>query len=167
MKAGNRLTTEESELIERYYRENYELLFKYAYHILKDPHSAEVAVQETFEVAARRIDKLTESENPIGWLFVVLKYKIMTIERKRDARMQHCVSLDDATARAKAMPEPEELAEDDEDIALLLRYYVEGYSLRELAAEQHITVPAIKMRIYRAKKRLRKNPKIKNLRNFE
>ena len=158
------LTGEEAALIEQYFREYYELLFKYAYRLLHDRNSAEVAVQETFLVASRRIDKLEESEKPIGWLFNVLKYTIKSIERDRAMVQQYCVSLDDVTIPTVDEPVPDELNIADPDIVLLRRFYVEGYKLSELAEEMNTTVSALKMRIYRAKKRLRNDPKIKNLR---
>ena len=166
MLAEKSLSSEESKIIEQYYKENYGLLLKYAYHVLHDQSCAEVAVQETFVVASRRVEKLMASERPVGWLFNTLKYIIKDMERDRAAVLQHCVSLNAAASRAEETYEPEELDENDRDLALLRRFYVDGYKLSELAAELQTTVPALKMRIYRAKKRLREDPRIKDLKDF-
>ncbi len=166
MLAEKSLSSEEAKIIEQYYKDNYVILLKYAYHILHDQSLAEVAVQETFVVASRRVDKLIESERPVGWLFNTLKYIIKDMERDRAAVLQRCVSLEAAVSRAEKTYEPEELDENDRDLALLRRFYVDGYRLSELAAELQTTVPALKMRIYRAKKRLREDPRIKDLKDF-
>ena len=44
----------------------------------------------------------------------------------------------------------------NEDIQLLKRFYIDGFTLKELAAELGITVPAMKMRLSRARKRAKK-----------
>ena len=162
-----RLSPKEAEIIEQYYIVHYDQLFKYAYHILHDQSLAEVAVQETFLVASRRVDKLIESERPIGWLFNVLKYTIKAMERDRAEILRRCVELDDTVVPSEELPEPEELDKSNCDLALLKRVYVDGYRLSELAAELNTTVPALKMRISRAKKRLREDPQILSLHDFE
>lgn len=52
------------------------------------------------------------------------------------------------------------------DMQLLERYFCCGMSLKELAEEKKISVGAIKMRIKRAKERLRKDEIVKNLKEF-
>ena len=167
MIAEKSLTTEESDLVEQYYRAHYELLFKYALRILHDQSLAEVAVQETFLVASRRVDKLKESEKPIGWLFNVLKYTIKSMKRDRATVLEHCVSLEDAEISTENDLIPEELSEAVPDMDLLRRFYVEGYKLCELAKEESTTVAALKMRLYRARQRLRNDPWIKKLKEFD
>lgn len=161
------LTSEESDLIEQYYKAHYKILFKCAYHRLHDRGRAEVAVQETFLIASKRVDELKKSEKPIGWLFRTLGYTIKSMERDRAAVLAHCVPLEDTELSTEDAPAPEEYSGNDPDWALLRRFYVEGYSLAELAAEENTTVAALKMRLYRARQRLRNDPQIKNLRNFE
>ena len=161
------LSQREAEQLAQYYRDNYDRLYRYALHILHDSNCAEVAVQETFLIASRRIDKLLKSEKPVGWLYNTLKYVIKSIERDRAEIMRYCISLEDTVASTNELQEPNELDESLPNLALLKRFYVEGYKLSELAEDLHTTVPAIKMQIYRAKKRLRDHPKIKKLRNLQ
>ena len=160
------LTTEESDLIEQYYKAHYKLLFNYAFRILHDRSLAEVAVQETFLVASSRAEKLKESEKPLGWLFNALKYTIKSMERDRAAVLEHCVSLEETEIAIDKELLPVELNTTDPDLELLRRFYVDGYMLSELAGEENTTVAALKMRIYRAKKRLRNDPQIKKLKDF-
>ena len=159
------LSSDEAELVAQFYKDHYDHLYSYAYHVLHDQSLAEVAVQETFVVASKRVDKLMESERPIGWLYNTLKYIIKSIERDRAAVLRRCVSLDDTIGPSEEMEDPEELDASDEDLGLLKRFYIDGYKLTELAEELNTTVPALKMRISRIKKRLRDNPKIRNLWN--
>ncbi len=161
------LTTEESDLVEQYYKAHYELLFKYAFRTLHDRSLAEVAVQETFLAASSRVEKLKDSEKPVGWLFNALKYTIKTIQRDRAAVLDHFVPLEDMEISSEDAPAPEEYSGNDPDWVLLRRFYVDGYSLAELAAEENTTVEALKMRLYRARQRLRNDPQIKKLRKFD
>ncbi len=157
------LSEKESAFLERYYREEYKDLYYYALHLLRSESLAEVAVQNTFEIAARRIDVLMTHENPVGWLYVVMRYTVYAIWRDQAAAKERCVSLEEVTQQSIQMTEPDELDWDDPDFVLLRRFYVEGYCMKELAAEYHTTVAAMKMRICRIKKRLREDPKINNL----
>ena len=160
------LSAEESEFLEFYYRKEYEGLFRYALHLLGNASLAEVAVQNTFVIAARRISTLMAHENPVGWLYVVMKYTICEMRRDQAAVKERCVPLEDVPEQFVPMEEPEALDRNDPDIELLQRFYVDGFSLKELAAEYETTVAALKMRICRLKKRLRNDPKIRELKDF-
>ena len=162
---GTPLSQKDAELIAQYYRDHFDHLYKYALRLLRDTSCAEVAVQETFLIATRRIDKLRESERPVGWLYQTLKYVIKAMERDRAEVLLHCVSLDDVVVSGEELEVPEALDENLPDLKLLKRFYVDGYKLSELAKEYGTTVPALKMRISRAKKRLREDPNIKKLRD--
>ena len=161
--ANDALSEKESAFLDHYYREEYKGLYFYALHLLHSESLAEVAVQNTFEIAAGRIDVLMTHENPVGWLYIAMRYTVYAIWRDQAAAKERCVSLEEVTQQSVQMTEPDELDWDDPDLVLLRRFYVEGYSMKELAAEYHTTVAAMKMRICRIKKRLREDPKINNM----
>lgn len=162
------LSPEEQEFVAQLYRVQYNKMLQYATTLLGDIGPAEVAVQETFVVAAQKIDDFQSSANPVGWLFNTLKYAVMQVRRDRQQAIKHCIPLEDAPELAVPQASINELdLSDNPDLRLLNRVYVEGYPLKELAAELEITVPALKMRINRAKKRQQRDPKIKNLKIFQ
>ncbi len=161
------LSPEEMEILEQFYRAEYESVLRFATCTLHDENLAQVAVQETIVVASRKCSDLTKSPRPVGWLYNVLKNVIRQISRERQTMLARFVELSPTTEPAAEMEPSSHLdVNKNDDLKLLNRLYVEGYSLEEIAKELGIRVPALKMRISRAKKRLRENPEIKNLKNF-
>lgn len=63
------LSAEDSALLEAYYANYFEKLYKTAFFRLESQHLAEEAVQETFAHAGKHIQAFKESPNPAGWLF--------------------------------------------------------------------------------------------------
>lgn len=152
-------TTEKQHilLLEKYYRDEAADMVSFASHILNNRSMAEVAVQETFLIALNKIEKLTESPNPVGWLYITLKNVIKHIQRDRHKQFMRVVALEEI----KEIPTDDKIVDlwltmdagRDPDMSLLYKFYVENRSLKELTEEYGITVGACKMRIKRAKAR--------------
>ena len=66
--------------------------------------------------------------------------------------------VDTAVSPEKLLDEYEDLRKflSEEELKLIRRYYEEGYSLEELAQEYEISKSALKMRIHRVVKKIRK-----------
>lgn len=77
--------------------------------------------------------------------------------------LRHMVSdpdLDQIAAPSKAMdPILGSAVAESEEMQLLYRFYVVGFSIRELASQEGITEAAMKMRLYRARKTMAKKLK--------
>ena len=160
------LSPEESDALEQLYRSEFTRMLRIARYSLKNDNLAETAVQETFVTAARKIGTLLSSPNPTGWLYITLNYTIKQLQRERLVAIQRFVSLEDAPEQSQDDNEPDGIVlESNEDLRLFKRYYLEGYSLKELAAELGISVPALKMRITRARKRLKSDKTILEMKN--
>ena len=69
------------QMIEEYYAEFFPMLYAQAKTLLKDSSRAEEAVQDVFRLACKKPQQLYESENPVGWLVVTLKYVIKNINK--------------------------------------------------------------------------------------
>ena len=82
------MNPEYSEIIERLYMEMYDKLLIYARCSFEEESLAEEAVQETFQIACLKPDKLCESLNPRGWLVNTLKYTILNMKRSRESARQ-------------------------------------------------------------------------------
>lgn len=150
---------ERLKLLEAYYRNEYAEMLSTASYMLNNSALAEVAVQDTFVIALENIDKLTASPSPVGWLYNVLKNNVRHMRRDQQAMLKRFVSLDDA-------PEVEAVdaghkakffinENKNPEMELLIKFYIHGYSLKELAHEYGISIGACKMRIKRAKTRLK------------
>ena len=167
MEREKRLNPWQAEKIEQYYRENYEFLLKYAWRLLHDEEKAKVAVQETFLVAVEKYEAFISSERPVGWLVWTLRYAVLAMERKESDRESRFIALEDCPSLpALQMNDPEELGCTSSDMALLNRFYGEGYTAKEMASELKLSVGAMKMRIFRAKKRLIERLEIEKLHDF-
>jgi RNA polymerase sigma-70 factor (ECF subfamily) len=149
------LTPEQSQQLEKLYRAEFNNMLRFAAVLLSDDTLAETAVQETFLIAARKFVILSDSPSPVGWLYNTLKFVVKNMRRERQRMISRFVPLEDAP-ELSAVDEISTLDGDNEDIRLLKRFYIDGWSLRELAAEAGIAVPAMKMRLSRARKRAKK-----------
>src|SRR3984893_16256810 len=61
-------------------------LFQFLLGILKDPHGAEDALQETFVRALSRLDGV-DPDHLRGWLFTVAYHEAMLVKRRNRARL--------------------------------------------------------------------------------
>ena len=156
------LEGEEREYLHALCRDHYPALRKYAYHLGFRGEAVDDWLQETFLVAIRRIDDLRKSANPRSFLIQVLRNVIGHELRSMKYARQIAERL------RETEPGPEEGYRDeadpatlyrglvsDEELRLLIRFYLEGYSQAELARELGIDPGACNMRIQRAKAHLR------------
>ena len=156
------LKPEEQEFFRGLYQNHYRALFDYAYQLGIRKEAAEDYVQDTFMAAIRHIETIREIENPRGYLNQILKNVIGYQLRSLRYALSLQKKLQDGLASrdgpgAVELP-PETLfrgAVSDGELELLIRFYLEGWSQKELAAELGISEEACKKRIKRAKKRLR------------
>jgi len=149
------LTPEQSAQLEQLYRAEFNNMLRFASVLLSDDSLAETAVQESFLIAARKFDNLIASPSTVGWLYNTLKFVVKQMRRERQAMLARSVPLEDAP-ELSVEDEISTLDTKNEDIQLLKRFYIDGFTLKELAAELGITVPAMKMRLSRARKRAKK-----------
>lgn len=165
MQQEHELSAEEWLLLEQCYRQLHDPLFKSAMAILKSSHVAQDIVQDTFLYGADHIRELKASNNPGGWLYKAMQYRILHAIRTRDMLLKRQVPLEEAYRIPKSDEDItiRELDPQNTDLQLIVRYYEYGYSLQEIADEWGISVSAAKMRIKRARERLQKDPNVKNL----
>lgn len=148
-------------ILEHYFKDEYGDMLSFATYLLNSQSLAEVAVQDTFVFALENTDKLLDSPKPVGWLYNVMKNIIKHIQRDQQVLIKRLISFDESTIVLND-PKAEEaanllsIARDDPNSKLLHRFYIEGYSLKELAQELGITIGACKMRIKRAKEQMQK-----------
>lgn len=153
------------DFIDRLYRKKYDLLFKYAKYAFNDSSIAEEAVQETFIVACICHEKLQASLNPEGWIVNTHKFVCKNIQKSRKRNIQRMLSLANENAlKPNEYTEPSFENKFDledyvspEDVFILRKFILEGYSHKDLAKELNITVAACKKRLQRAKEKFRKN----------
>lgn len=148
-----------SEQFVEIYKKYYSDMYYFAKKVLGGEDIAEDVVQEAFLVAFRKLDDLSASPSPKGWLFKVLRHIIGDTYRKQ-ARLLETLSLSedcDIPAHDKINLRLElEGAVGKEDLDILIKLYVERYTYQEIAKIHNISVAAAKKRVQRAKAKLRK-----------
>ncbi len=157
------LMEEERNFLRGLYQNHYRALFDYACHLGIGREAAEDYVQDAFMTAIRHIGELRQAKNPRRYLNQALKnvigYRLRSIRYAVGLQKK----LQDEAERLAAEPHRDELSPEtllggsvnEAELKLLIRFYLEGWSQKELAAELGITENACQKRIARAKEHLR------------
>lgn len=146
------------KLIQEIYINEYASMLRFAQTVLESQGLGEVAVQEAFLVALRRRDAISNSPEPVGWVYKTLKFVIRDMIKEKRTMLQHIAS--DPNLDQIASPTKEldlgliDTVAESEEMRLLYQFYIVGYSIRELSKKYGITEAAMKMRLYRARKTL-------------
>ena len=131
-------------------------MFEVALRIVKNPVKASDVVSDTFLILILKISTVMDHEDPVKWLFTVLKNNALGEHRKSKVRKE--VSLDDAIIRGKEqelIPFSEMLPKGltPEERNILLLRLGEDLDYAEIAKRLHTTESACRMKFSRAKKR--------------
>jgi RNA polymerase sigma-70 factor (ECF subfamily) len=155
--------------------EGYGRAYRTAYLIMRDPTSAEEAVQETFLRVWRFRDALPDGDGVHPWIYRVLVNTCYSQLRKElpvrrrtvsEARLDELVDRspspeDAATRTSVADVVMDALAELPEDLRVpaVLRYWT-GLSEREIAVAIQRRPGTVKSRLHEARRRLAADPRI-------
>ena len=149
------------EYFQKLYEETYDELLRYVSKLYwYDAAMVEDILQETYLILYRKITEVMRHENPTGWIKMTAKdvtYHVL----ERNHAVEEILSqyqADTAVSPEKLLDEYEDLRKflTEKELKLIRRYYEEGYSLDELAQEYRISKPALKMRIHRVVKKIRR-----------
>lgn len=160
------MNPEYSKIIEQLYLDMYDMLITYARCSFQEESLAEEAVQETFQIACQKPEKLCESVNPKGWLVNTLKFTILNMKRNREHARQilsrYLLSQQEDIAffedKLCLQLMYEDIA-DMEEFQLIKEMAIDGKSHLEMANARGISVSACKKRVQRAKETLKKKMK--------
>jgi RNA polymerase sigma factor (sigma-70 family) len=145
------------------YRELYAPLCGYALRRVREPEDAAEVIAETFATLWRRFDRCPEGDELRPWLFGVARRVIANQrrgQRRRSALGERLASNVDPTATARTDESTTELARafaslSDSDRELLSLVAWEGLTREELAVALGTSRAAVRLRLHRARKRLR------------
>ena len=156
------LAGEEREFFRRLYQDHYKALFSYASRMGIGREAAEDFVHEAFMTAIRHIEDIRQCKNPGKYLNQALKnvigYQLRCMRYAAELQRKLRERIPEEGESGSGGLRPETLyrgAVSDEELRLLIRFYLEGWSQKELAEELGISLSACKKRIQRAKERLR------------
>ena len=157
------MTAEQNQFLSERYHKKRKLLLEYAESSLHNHDLSEEAVQQTFEIACRKIDDFCNCPNPDGWLTKTLSFVVRNIERRQQSERRFIVMTDDYRPDLVAAPEvtlPLRVTYgslvDTPQFRLLYEKEVLGYTLAEIAKDLGIREVACKKRAERARTFLQK-----------
>ena len=155
-------SSEEKRRFQEIYEENHLLLEKIAFYMLKDPHDAEDAVQNTFVQVIRHFYKTYDlpSEELPYWLISIVKNEARMLLRKR-AKIVALEEGDEIEDSAEAVTSYWGLVDLFTKLPDTYRMVLEmkilyGYTDREIAKRLHLTETAVSSRASRGRALLRK-----------
>ncbi len=167
MTRGGNVSHFDEVQFEKLYRQEYGKMLSYAtllYSKLTGSRNScgkpEEAVQDAFALAWRKREALFASPKPVGWLYVALNKIILNIarEERRWSKMlnkmievhnqQVSGYLDIRLDLSRVVSE--------EDWNLLMLFYVEGYTYKELCTQMNAEKSTLAMRVKRAKEKIKK-----------
>ena len=149
------------EYFQKLYEETYDEILRYVSKLYwYDAAMVEDILQETYLILYRKITEVMRHENPTGWIKMTAKYVTYHVLERNHA-VEEILSqyqADTAVSPEKLLDEYKDLRKflTEKELKLIRRYYEEGYSLDELAQEYRISKPALKMRIHRVVKKIRR-----------
>jgi RNA polymerase sigma-70 factor (ECF subfamily) len=145
------------------YRELYAPICGYALRRVRDPEDAAEVIAETFATLWRRFDRCPQGDDLRPWLFGVARRVLANQrrgERRRSALSERLAANLDPEATPYPDEAPSELARafaslSDSDRELLSLVAWEGLAREELAVALGTNRAAVRLRLHRARKRLR------------
>ena len=163
----------EESNFQKIYEKYYSSLFTYAISVTKDYELAEEIVQDTFLIAWNKYEDLIFSPNPGGWLMNVTKFNIRNTLRKVTSSDPPPLPLDDAICMVGRNQHQDYLDNATEiiniitrhvsgdDLILIQKVYLEGYSCPEVAIILGIKPSTCQKRLQRLLKKLSKSKDIR------
>jgi RNA polymerase sigma-70 factor (ECF subfamily) len=138
-----------------------EPLYRYAYRLSGSAADAEDLTQQVFLVAHQKLDQLRCAECARGWLFSVLRNCYLKGRRGKLGLTLADVDVNGLLAEPPATLDSQELQEainqlDDDFKVVVLAFYFENLSYREIAERLNIPLGTVMSRLARAKAHLRR-----------
>lgn len=157
------MTSEERAWAKDLFLSHSQLMFRVAAYRLRDEERAKDLVQEVFLLLMVRAEQVRAYENPPGWLFETLRRSILAEAGLRTRRRGCELPLDERILPVSAPLDeaplpladclPRDLREKDREILLL--YFEEGLTHKEIAQRLNIAEGTCYTRLCRAKDRCR------------
>ncbi len=144
--------------------EHSERLYRYAFRLTGSAADAEDLTQQTFLIAHRKLDQLRDPRGAWSWLLTVMRHCYGRTERKSRPERTRTVPMEIDQIPAEVA---EQLEFDDEELQaainglpdeyklVVLGFYFEGRSYRELAEQLELPLGTVMSRLSRAKAHLR------------
>lgn len=144
------------EFFEKMYLENSKKMFHVCLSIVQNREVANELVSETFLTLWTHINTIMQYQNPVSWLYMVLRRQ--AIDAVRTSKLHAEVPLEEADKQGVeqnffSFPTLLPARLNDEDRQLLIWRYDQGLEYSEIAELLSISDAACRMRVKRARER--------------
>ncbi len=150
------MNTIKKEEFERLVIENQLSMYRFAMSILKNSNDAEDAVSETVLTAYEHLSSLKKNDSFKAWMMTIL----VNVSKKMLRKKKRVVLYDDLGLFEKSTDEGScemweaVLTLNAKYAKVVILYYYEGFSTREIARILHIPEGTVKSRLSRARSKL-------------
>lgn len=156
--------TSRENAFKKLYEESYEEMLKFMKGFFYwDWEEAYDVLQEVYLTAYEKIDSLSEHENPVGWLKQTAKYKIYHVFEKKNRIGEILTDENIMSLNQKFEDDYSGLLETDiknvlseDEFRLFYDFYMKGFTINELARFRDSTDQAVKSKLARIRKKVRK-----------
>lgn len=130
-----------------------------------DKGFVEDVVQETFLEAYKKAEVLAEHPNPLGWLYLTARNKMLSLSGSKkdlcffedgEEAYLNRAKMNDAKYGEVELEESIKAVISEKDYQMLCDYYLNGYNSGELAGKYGVERGSLRMQVSRLKKKLRK-----------
>lgn len=150
---------DQQEFVELYTK-YYDTIYRYVHRRIPDVGLAEDVTQETFCTALAKMDDVRVHPKKIGWLMQTAKNKISEMyagrpdpENETDIDYVEIGTTEDGYERSEIRIVLE-TALSEEDRLRIIRYYLRGMKIPEMAELENTTTGNVSVRIHRSMKKL-------------
>jgi len=152
--------------LEQLLRDSYPALRRVASRLVRNRDAAQDVVQETAAKVAQNIEQLSKPSAFSSWAYTILRREVVELSRKRKRNPGESISYDDTELAVPSAdpPPPFEASEEmtqclrrlqKDDREVLDLHYWHGLEVREIGAMRGIAAGTVKVRLFRARYRLR------------
>ena len=127
------------QLFQKLYDQTYINLRQFVQYRSRNSHMVDDILQEIYLETFRHIEVLSTHENQVGWIYKTAEYKIKKLNEVYDRNMSRELSvtdfeepfIEDHAETIIHLDEYKRILKEDE-FALVMKKYVEGYSYKEI-----------------------------------
>lgn len=160
-----KLRLRQREFVEKLIHETEQSVAKMLFSMTKDSSLVEDVMIATWTTACQKIRVVEKHENPSGWIMKVAKFRMLqALEKRQNISEREMYVLDkleiymqeEERIKVEIMEVLKQYLRDDERKAVVLKYFYD-VSYEELAEYFHCRESAVRKKVSRALKKLRKH----------